>query len=69
MRVLLVNNGGAGSSEFSMTEARFPIGLGYLSAMLKQNGKTTQLVDRFCDHGAHCFGAACRQTPCRRMRE
>ena len=35
MRVLLVNNGGSGSSEFSMTEARFPIGLGYLSAMLK----------------------------------
>ena len=50
MRVLLVNNGGSGSSEFSMTEARFPIGLGYLSAMLKQNGHTTELVDRFCDH-------------------
>ena len=52
MRVLLVNNGGAGSSEFSMKEARFPIGLGYLSAMLKQNGHETTLVDRFCDHGA-----------------
>jgi radical SAM superfamily enzyme YgiQ (UPF0313 family) len=52
MRVLLVNNGGSGSSKFSMTEARFPIGLGYLSAMLKQNGHSTELVDRFCDHDA-----------------
>ena len=52
MRVLLVNNGGVGSSEFSMKEARFPIGLGYLSAMLKQKGHETFLVDRFCDHGA-----------------
>ena len=50
MHVLLVNNGGIGSSEFSMKEARFPIGLGYLSAVLKQAGHTTQLVDRFADH-------------------
>ncbi|MBW2543657.1 MAG: cobalamin-dependent protein, partial [Deltaproteobacteria bacterium] len=35
-----------------MTEARFPIGLGYLSAMLKQKGHSTELVDRFCDHDA-----------------
>lgn len=52
MRVLLINNGGSGSSDFSMHEARFPIGLGYLSAMLEQNGHTTELVDRFCDHDA-----------------
>ncbi len=52
MRVLLVNNGGSGSGEFSMTEARFPIGLGYLSAMLEQNGHSTELVDRFCDNDA-----------------
>ena len=52
MRVLLVNSGGSGSSEFSMKEARFPIGLGYLSAMLKQKGHSTELVDRFCDHHA-----------------
>jgi hypothetical protein len=44
MHVLLVNNGCLGSSEFPMMEARFPIGLGYLSAMLKQNGHTTELV-------------------------
>lgn len=71
MRVLLVNNGGAGSSEFSMREARFPIGLGYLSAMLRQRGHTTQLVDRFCDHGAWVedvndfdFVAVYTSTPC-----
>jgi hypothetical protein len=52
MKVLLVNNGGVGSSAFSMRESRFPIGLGFLSAMLKQGGHTTHLVDRFCDHDA-----------------
>lgn len=52
MRVLLVNNGGSGSGEFSMKEARFPIGLGYLSAMLKQHGHATRLIDRFADHDA-----------------
>lgn len=50
MHVLLVNNGGSGSSDFSMGERRFPIGLGSLSAMLKQRGHTTELVDRFADH-------------------
>ncbi len=34
MRVALVKNAGTGSSHCSMHEARFPIGLGDLSAML-----------------------------------
>ena len=35
-----------------MKEARFPIGLGDLSAVLKQPGHEAFLVDRFYDHGA-----------------
>ena len=71
MRVLLVNNGGTGSSQFSMGEKRFPIGLGYLSAMLKRGGHTTRLVDRFADHDAWVedlrevdFVAVYASTPC-----
>jgi len=71
MRVLLINNGGAGSGEFSMKEARFPIGLGYLSAVLKQHGHATRLIDRFADHdawledvGQFDFVAVYTSTPC-----
>lgn len=50
MRVLLVNNGES-SADFGTDERRFPIGLGYLSAMLKREGKEVELVDRFADRG------------------
>ncbi|MBT6052407.1 MAG: hypothetical protein HOG49_36865, partial [Candidatus Scalindua sp.] len=39
-------------SGFATTEKRFPLGLGYLSAMLKQNDHSVCLVDRFADSGA-----------------
>jgi radical SAM superfamily enzyme YgiQ (UPF0313 family) len=71
MRVLLVNNGGTGSSRFSMNEARFPIGLGYLSSVLKQHGHETRLIDRFADRDAWVedvqqfdFVAVYASTPC-----
>jgi len=51
VRVLLVNNGSS-SADFSTGEKRFPIGLGYLSAILKSNGHSVELVDRFADEGA-----------------
>ena len=51
MRVLLVNNGES-TAGFSTNERRFPIGLGYLSAVLKREGHEVQLVDRFADRGA-----------------
>jgi len=35
-----------------MAEARFPIGLGYLSSVLKQYGHATRLIDRFADRDA-----------------
>lgn len=50
MNILLVNNGGI-ANEFYMGEKRFPIGLGYLSAMLKARGHSTFLVDRYADPG------------------
>lgn len=36
---------------FGLGEKRFPLGLGYLSAMLKQNGHQVRLVDRFACAG------------------
>ncbi len=36
-------------SGFGTGEKRFPLGLGYLSAMLKQHGYSVYLVDRFAD--------------------
>jgi radical SAM superfamily enzyme YgiQ (UPF0313 family) len=36
---------------FGLSEKRFPLGLGYLSAMLKQQGHTVRLVDRFAQRG------------------
>jgi radical SAM superfamily enzyme YgiQ (UPF0313 family) len=51
MRVLLVNNGES-NADFGTDERRFPIGLGYLSAMLKKQGKEVELCDRFADRGA-----------------
>lgn len=36
---------------FGLAEKRFPLGLGYLSAMLKQRGHTVRLVDRFAQRG------------------
>jgi len=50
MKVLLVSCGGS-SPDFSMSEKRFPIGLGCLSAMLKQRKHSVCLVDRFADPG------------------
>lgn len=37
--------------EFSAGEKRFPIGLGYLSAILKDRGHEVHLLDRFADPG------------------
>ncbi|HZO13272.1 MAG TPA: radical SAM protein [Polyangiaceae bacterium] len=50
MKVLLVNNGES-NADFGTDERRFPIGLGYLSAMLKQHDHEVELVDRFADRG------------------
>lgn len=50
MKILLVNNGESNAA-FGTDERRFPIGLGYLSAMLKQHGHQVELVDRFADRG------------------
>jgi len=36
-------------SGFGVGEKRFPLGLGYLSAMLKQNRHQVRLIDRFAD--------------------
>lgn len=36
-------------SGFETEEKRFPLGLGYLSAMLKRHGHTVYLLDRFAD--------------------
>ncbi len=55
MKVLLVNNGDS-NANFSTNERRFPIGLGYLSAVLKKEGHSVQLVDRFADRGAWVDG-------------
>lgn len=38
-------------TSFGISEKRFPLGLGYLSAMLKQQGHQVELVDRFADPG------------------
>jgi len=38
-------------SGFGVGEKRFPIGLSYLSAMLKQNNHTVRLIDRFANPG------------------
>lgn len=38
-------------SGFGVGEKRFPLGLGYLSAMLRQNGHSVCLIDRFADPG------------------
>jgi radical SAM superfamily enzyme YgiQ (UPF0313 family) len=38
-------------SGFGVGEKRFPIGLSYLSAMLKQNNHTVRLIDRFANSG------------------
>ena len=38
-------------TEFGISEKRFPLGLGYLSAMLKAAGHEVELVDRFADPG------------------
>lgn len=37
---------------FGMSEKRFPVGLGYLSSMLKNAGHEVELLDRFCDNTA-----------------
>jgi radical SAM superfamily enzyme YgiQ (UPF0313 family) len=50
LKVLLVNNGES-NANFGTDERRFPIGLGYLSAVLKQHGHSVELVDRFADRG------------------
>ena len=42
---------GLRKGQFSMSEKRFPIGLGYLSAMLKQNSHEVHLLDRYADPG------------------
>jgi radical SAM superfamily enzyme YgiQ (UPF0313 family) len=47
----LVNNGES-NADFHTNERRFPIGLGYLSAVLKKAGHSVELVDRFADRGA-----------------
>lgn len=38
-------------SGFGTSEKRFPIGLGYLSSVMKGNGHTVKLIDRFCHGG------------------
>jgi radical SAM superfamily enzyme YgiQ (UPF0313 family) len=38
-------------TSFGISEKRFPLGLGYLSAMLKAGGHEVELVDRFADPG------------------
>jgi radical SAM superfamily enzyme YgiQ (UPF0313 family) len=50
VKILLVNNGESNAA-FGTDERRFPIGLGYLSAVLKQHGHQIELVDRFADRG------------------
>ncbi len=58
-------------SGFGTSEKRFPLGLGYLSAMLKQHGHSVCLLDRFADPGAwikniHAFDfiGVYTSTPC-----
>ncbi len=70
MNVLLVNNGESNAA-FATNERRFPIGLGYLSAVLKQHGHRVELVDRFADRGAWTddvnrfdFAGVYTSTPC-----
>lgn len=55
MKVLLVNNGES-NANFGTSERRFPIGLGFLSAILKQNGHEVELVDRFAERGVWVDG-------------
>ncbi len=55
MQILFVNTGES-SADFGTNERRFPIGLGYLSAMLKQRGHQVILVDRFADRGVWVEG-------------
>lgn len=50
MKVLFINNGPF-SNEVWTGERRFPIGLGYLSAVLKQAGHSVFLLDRYADPG------------------
>ncbi len=70
MKVLLVNNGNS-NANFSTSERRFPIGLGYLSALLKRAGHEVKLCDRFADRGiwvddphAFDFIGVYTSTPC-----